>query len=226
MTATYEVHAIPRDMTKEWILKIHYAKRLPQICHSFGLFMDGILVGVATYGLPASPTICTSICGEKYKHIVIELNRLVLLNNLKNEASILVGRSLRMIPKPKIIVSYADAGIGHIGYVYQATNWIYTGLSMKSGCFSRIEVHGKERTGKSFYHELGTQAIDTIKEHYPDAIFHKRTQKHRYIFFIGNKKQVKKMRNSLRYDTQPYPKGDKAHCDTNHDIQATQMVML
>ena len=36
-----------------------------------------------------------------------------------------------MITKPKVIVSYADTSLGHHGYIYQATNWIYTGLSAK-----------------------------------------------------------------------------------------------
>ena len=31
--------------------------------------------------------------------------------------------------KPKIVVSYADTSKGHVGYVYQATNFIYTGMS-------------------------------------------------------------------------------------------------
>ena len=43
----------------------------------------------------------------------------------------LVGRSLRLLPKPSVVVSYADTAQGHVGYVYQAANFIYTGLSAK-----------------------------------------------------------------------------------------------
>ncbi len=31
-----------------------------------------------------------------------------------------------------IIVSYADTSQNHHGYIYQATNWIYTGLTKKN----------------------------------------------------------------------------------------------
>jgi hypothetical protein len=65
------------------------------------------------------------------KHLVLELNRLVLKYNKKNEASMLVGKSIKLLPKPKIIISYADISQNHIGYIYQATNFIYTGLSAK-----------------------------------------------------------------------------------------------
>jgi len=30
-----------------------------------------------------------------------------------------------------VVVSYADTSQNHHGYIYQATNWIYTGLSAK-----------------------------------------------------------------------------------------------
>ena len=33
-----------------WLLKKHYAKRIPQIMYSFGLYKGIELVGVATYG--------------------------------------------------------------------------------------------------------------------------------------------------------------------------------
>ena len=43
------VHQIPYDMTHEWLLKRHYAKRLPNIIYAFGLYKDGFLYGVCTF---------------------------------------------------------------------------------------------------------------------------------------------------------------------------------
>jgi len=62
-----EVIQIKHHETEEWLLRIHYAKRMPSITYAFGLYEDGILEGIITYGMPPSRTLCTGICGEKYK---------------------------------------------------------------------------------------------------------------------------------------------------------------
>jgi hypothetical protein len=95
------------------------------------LFRNGDLVGVCTYGKPPSSTLLRGVCGEQYAPIVYELNRLCLRDNLPMEASRLVAGTFRLLPKPLIVVSYADTKQGHEGVVYQATNFIYTGLSAK-----------------------------------------------------------------------------------------------
>jgi len=123
----YHVTPITYGQTEPFILNIHYAKRMPSITHAYGLFEENKLVGVITYGSPPSPTLSASIAGETNKHLVLELNRLVLKNNKKNEASVLVSASFKLLPKPKIIVSFADEEKGHMGTIYQATNFIYTG---------------------------------------------------------------------------------------------------
>jgi hypothetical protein len=89
----YEVKRINRNQCAKYILELHYAKRWPSISYSFGLFLDSVLVGVVTYGTPASATLRRGLAGDKHKSNVIELNRLCLLNNAKNEASILISRS-------------------------------------------------------------------------------------------------------------------------------------
>lgn len=186
---TYKVKKINYQDTKPFILKLHYAKRMPSVIqYSFGLFENDILVGVVTYGIPASPPLCKGVAGEKNKNLVIELSRLVLKNNKKNEASILVGRSLQLLPEPKIVVSYADTAHNHVGYVYQATNFYFTGTSKP-----RTDMAGKN--GKHSRHHLG----DKTKR-----IF--RSPKHRYIYILGNKKQKENLLNDLKYPLMDYPK--------------------
>ena len=104
----------------DWMLNIHYAKRIAPVSHAFGMFIDGVLLGVVTYGVPSSAPLRSGIAGDKYAAIVLELNRLVFINHVKNGASELVGKSLKKLPKPSIVVSYADTAQGHVGYVYQA----------------------------------------------------------------------------------------------------------
>lgn len=139
----YIVKSIDTYLCKDWLLNKHYAKRLCSISYSFGLFIDDVLNGVITFGMPPSSTLGQSICGEKYKNYVLELNRLVVNDDLeKNVLSFFVSNSINKLPKNKIIVSFADLNMNHNGYIYQATNFIYTGLS--SNTSKLIDKYGNE----------------------------------------------------------------------------------
>lgn len=193
------VEQITYEQTKPFILGIHYARRMPCIQYAFGLFDNDLLIGVVTYGQPASPSLCKGVAGEENRKKVLELNRLVILPeyNQSNYASFLVGNSLKMLPNERYIVSYADAGgWGHIGYVYQATNWLYTGLT-------------KPRTDK--YSESGHSRHYGANETRRQI----RTAKHRYIILVGDRRTKRHMMQQLKYKViDEYPKGDSRHYDT------------
>ena len=184
----YEVKKISYQDTKPFILEIHYAHRMPSISFAYGLFFRSELVGIVSYGMPASPWLCKGVCGEDYRRDVIELNRLVLMHNQKNEASFLVGRSLQMLPKPKIVVSYADTFHDHIGYVYQATNFYFTGTTKPRTDMASVD-------GKHSRHHLGDRK---------NRVF--RSAKHRYVYFVGDKRWKKKAMKAFKYKLEAYPK--------------------
>ena len=54
MNKKWEVFAIPFDTTHTWLLNKHYAKRIPSIVYAYGVFVDHVMQGVITYGIPAS----------------------------------------------------------------------------------------------------------------------------------------------------------------------------
>lgn len=138
-----KVERISYEDCKEWLLYKHYAKRLCSISFAFGLYIDNVLQGVCTFGMPASSTLATSICGKDFKKYVLELNRLVVNEGLrKNTLSFFVSKSINKLPNNKIIVSFADANQSHTGYIYQATNFLYTGLS--SNTTKLIDKSGNE----------------------------------------------------------------------------------
>ena len=203
----YEVREVNRSDCEEYILKIHYAKRWPSISYAFGLYLDGFLCGIVTYGTPPSSTLKKGIAGEGYKSDILELNRLCLRNNIKNEASTLVGRSLRALPKSKIIVSFADIDQGHSGYVYQATNFIYCGLSAKR---TDWKVKGRENLhGQTIADEFRgvKNRAQAMRDKYGDDFYlAPRSRKHRYIFIVGSKSYKKKVIKDLKYLILPYPK--------------------
>ena len=196
------VLSIKPEETYEWILKKHYAHRLPSISWAFGLFAGEVLEGILTIGKPASPSLCVGVLGKEYENIVYELNRLVINDGLpKNSLSYFVSKSLKQLPKPLCIISYADTAQNHHGYIYQATNWIYTGAT-------------KERT------DIGL-ADNSHGRHYDKNIDYKanrkfRSSKHRYIYFVGSSRQKAQLRGKLNYKQQPYPKGDNKKYDASY----------
>lgn len=196
------VRRIEYEETKPFLLGIHYARRMPCITDAFGLFIDNQMVGVVTYGVPASHPLCIGIAGEEEKDNVLELNRLVIKPNMteKNLASYLVGHSLRMLKNGTYVVSYADTAWSHVGYIYQATNFIYTGLSTK-------------RTDTYQPNGLHPRAYDKNNH---STMRQTRSQKHRYIYLVGDKRTKKQMLSKLKYPILPYPKGDEVRYDTKN----------
>ncbi len=190
--------------THAWLLKKHYAKRLCPISYAFGLYENENLVGVVTYGMPASNSLCVGVCGEEYKSNVLELNRLCC-NSEKNYASFLISKSLKMLPKNTVVVSYADSAQGHIGYVYQATNWIYTGATKeRTDMFAGDGKHS--RHGKS------------------NGLRQFRSSKHRYVYFVGSKTQKIKMLNKLNYEIKDYPKGETKRYDASANVETQKLL--
>lgn len=191
-----------------WLLQKHYAKRIPSISYAFGLYEGADLVGVVTYGMPASPFLCMGVCGKENKHLVIELNRLCIDSDNKNAASILVSKSLQLLPKPMIVVSYADKAQGHVGYVYQACNFLYTGETKE-----RTDMAGED--GCHSRHNKGDSE---------NRVF--RSAKHRYVFFVGSKHQKNNLIKALNYQVKPYPKGDAKRYDAGGSVQTQSLLFI
>lgn len=207
LTTDYCVKPITRAQTEPYILHIHYAKRWPSITYAYGLFKNTELLGVVTYGTPPSSPLRTGIAGNSFASDVLELNRLVLRDNIKNQASFLVSRSLKEIPKNRIIISFADTSQNHVGYVYQACNFLYCGLSAKR---TDWKIRGREHLhGVTVADEFrGKPNRSTLlREKYgEDFYLAPRPRKHRYIYITGTRKYKKNVLKNLRYPLKTYPK--------------------
>ena len=203
----YTVKQINRNQCAPFILGIHYAKRWPSISFAYGLFFGSSLVGVVTYGTPPSAPLRRGIAGDSYKDKVLELNRLCLKNNIKGEASRLIGASLKLIPKNRIVVSFADMSKGHKGVVYQATNFIYCGLSAKR---TDWKVKGKEhlhgQTIADEFRGVKNRALAMREKYGDDFYLSPRPRKHRYLFVTGSKTFKKNAMASIKYPIKDYPR--------------------
>lgn len=153
------------------------------------------------YGTPVSAPLRRGICGDDEKENVIELTRLWIKDGTeKNVESFLIGGTIRKLDK-EVVVSFADPSQGHLGLIYQATNFIYTGLSAKRGDWKvkGLSKHSHTIADKYTSKELHDKYGDDF---YTEA----RQQKHRYVFFNCNSKRKKELLKKLNYPILPYPK--------------------
>lgn len=201
----------------EWLLKKHYAHRIPSISYAFGLYENNALKGVCTFGVPPSRGLCNGICGESYFGNILELNRLCVESEEVNITSWFVANCLNTFDN-KIIVSYADTEQGHIGKIYQATNFMYSGLSAK-----RTEWMLRD----SGMHNKTIAEKYTLDEMKNDGRFYmqNRPRKHRYIYICGNKTFKKEALKALNYPICDYPKGETQRYDASYK-PVSQMIMF
>lgn len=188
-------------------MPIHYAGRRPNVSKAFGFFDEqGVLVAVCTFGKPASPSLCVGLMGPQYAPHIYELNRLCKHPTYTGQLSAFVAIALRKLkPLNWVIVSYADTEMNHHGYIYQATNWLYTGAT-------------KSRTDKF------TEG-NKHPRHYQDNTPQKRkvrSSKHRYVYLCSHSKHLKaEWLKNLKYPVQPYPKGDNKYYQPGYQLQPT-----
>ena len=225
---SYTVRQIMSFECREWFLKKHYAKRLPSTSYAYGLYKDN-LIGICSYGRPVAHTLVKSAFTGKFQDTFLELNRLVVDEGLKkNVLSFFVSQTLKKLPSPNVIVSYADTSQNHHGYIYQATNWIYTGLSAKRFDY---KVKGLEHLHSASLMDhagrgVAKDKVLKLKKMYGDRLYTlDRPRKHRYFYVLGNKRQRKEMIRDLAYKVEPYPKGDNKKYDASYE-PSTQGVLF
>ena len=115
----------------------HYSKCLPG-CDlvTIGVWENDKFIGAVIYGRGACPHLC-----EPYNlkpDQVCELTR-VALNNHKTEVTKIISLSIKLLkricPLLKLVISFADMNQDHVGTIYQAGNWIYSGISKSTPLF-------------------------------------------------------------------------------------------
>lgn len=197
----YSIREISYKEAMEVVVREHYLHRKAPCSKAFGLFFKDKLKGVITYGTPSSAPLRRGIAGDKNILNVIELTRLWVSEDVpRNGESFLIGRTLKHCGK-EIVVSYADTAEGHIGTIYQATNWLYTGLSAKRTNWS---VKGVDKHTQTITDKYTSKELKSI---YGDKFsLVERSRKHRYIFLNANPRRKKDLLLDLKYPILPYPK--------------------
>ena len=204
----YSIRQISYQDAMSVIVREHYLHRKAPCSIAFGLFLlgeDGFLSdtlkGVICYGTPSSSSLRMGIAGIENAKNVIELSRLWVCDSVpKNGESFLIGQTLKKCGK-EIVVSFADTEQGHLGIVYQATNWIYTGLSAKR---TNWTIEGVDKHSQTLGDKYTSKEI---REKFGDRFSLKpRSRKHRYIYINANKYRKQTIFSMIKYECKPYPK--------------------
>jgi hypothetical protein len=179
----------------------HYAKRVPQSLMAFNVYENDVWCGVISYGFGANPQMAKSF--NMWNGQVIELVR-VALNGKQSVTSQCVALSLKMVKKyapcVDLVVSYADADQNHKGIIYQATNWIYAGLTNEN-TKSNFIIHGKNYHSRSVQHKNWKQNLKWIQDNVDKYATQQTSQgKHKYLFALNEKTRKEIMKLS-----KPYP---------------------
>ena len=203
----YEVKEIDYDDSKDIIHNHHYLKRRSTTTKTYGMIRkeDDKLIGVCSFGNPASRAVCVGVCGHDEAENVKELKRLYIFDETpKNAESWFIGKVFKLVPY-EIILSFSEPKVGHKGVVYQSTNFLFCGATIPFREYVPADgrhpktIHGLLKQyggGKKAYEALGEEVIKIVD----------RDRKYRYVFFNATKKRKKELMQKLRYDVYEYPK--------------------
>jgi hypothetical protein len=202
MLQDWSVKPIDNATAQQVVVEHHYLHRKAPCSQAFGLFDEAYkLRGVVMYGTPSSSALRAGIAGKDQATNIVELTRLWIDDSTpKNSESYLIGNSIKHCDK-EIVVSFADTSQNHLGIVYQATNWIYTGLSAKRTDWS---VEGIDKHGHTWADKY---TAAEMRELFGDRFtLVPRSRKHRYIYLNAKGRRKKELLALLKYEQQPYPK--------------------
>lgn len=107
----------------------HYSKRMPSAkCTYFGVWENNAFIGVIVFGQGANKNLVKPYNLTMFEGC--ELCRIALKEHASPVTQIL-SKSIKELKKHspglRLIVSFADSRQNHLGIIYQASNWFYTG---------------------------------------------------------------------------------------------------
>lgn len=194
-----------REFCRRW----HYTRYLGVGAANwpYGLYDGQTLIGVVAYNLP-SLTAAGAVFGPEHATRVAHMTRLVCAEDAPpNSESRLIGGSLRLLAKDKpdmwAVLTYAARDAGHVGYIYQATNALYTGVSSAKPYY--IDAQGRRR-GATNSDGPGGPARIKMAAQVGGWTLHTAPGKYRYVYVIGTPAQRRERRRLLRLPVIEYPK--------------------
>jgi hypothetical protein len=209
------VREISYDEAKNLILGNEWLGNMGITEFAFGLFFGCHLAGTVCFGRTAG---ATSICGQENSDKVVTLCRGACVHWAHvHSASFLISEACRQMTKKSyhIFVAYSDPAANEVGTVYQASNWLYCGMTRPKKRFRTPDgkiydgrrIHGltRDRTGGSL--KVKRTRADQKKLLIEQGCeFLDGTPKHRYVGIYGDRRMKRVLRRALKWEVLPYPK--------------------
>ena len=144
----------------------------------------------------------------------MELTRLFIFDDYgKNTESVVLSKTFNWLKQYangiKVLVSYSDPEQGHLGIIYQATNWIYQGNSIRlmPNYAIRLTEDGTWMHSRNVTTKFGSHNLEKLKKAVGHTFWRKlEPEKHRYLYLLCSKKDKKRIMNTLIHKQKPYPK--------------------
>jgi len=195
-----QVTPISKVDAKNLLVSNHYLHSFPGGTKlSFGIFYQAMLMGAIALGV--GPFLGYGLVDRATPEDCITLTRLWLEDNLpRNSESHVIGILLRSLQKEtslKFVLAYSDPAAGHLGVIYQATNWLYTGLSSATPLYDIGD--GILHHSRSLAHGLGTHSIRYLVSQGINVKTVPQMPKHRYIYFLDQSWRSRLMAPVLSY---------------------------
>ena len=197
----FRLLTIPATVARGVIVKHHYSHAWPTGNFlSMGVFLDSTLIGVVTFGHPANKNNAASV-GLKGRELA-ELTRLWIADHApKFVESRAIATCLRILRRDSIcraVISYADPMHGHVGTVYQASNWLYLGQMQSS---SMLKFSSGLMHKRAAFDRFGTDRPSRLRTVDPLVCYVEVPGKHKYIYAVDPQ-----LLPALRQLAKPYPK--------------------
>ncbi len=196
------VRIVPPAVAAEVFTRWHYLHSAPAgVKLTLGVFAGERLAGAVA--LNAGPINGWRLVKGAQREDCLCLARLWLADDLpRNSESRVLGLVIRLLRRHtavKFLVSYADPAAGHVGTVYQAAGWDYTGVSEAQPLMAIGD--GPPRHTRSIASTLGTHSAAFFRSQGMDVHLVATIPKHRYLRFVDPS-----WRSQLRVPVLPYPK--------------------
>ena len=197
----YIIREITKEEARPIIVNNHYSHTWSSCKYALGLYKNNLIVGVVVYGYPIGRNAALSISPIIKEKEVLELTRLWISDSEgKNTESWLLGQSFKWLKQHasdiKVLISYSDPNAGHVGIIYQATNWLYQGRNSDSRWYL---INNELLHPRTVYSRFGTRAIEELKvmDKIKNVEIVEVERKYRYIYILTGKRERRRIIDSL-----------------------------
>lgn len=188
------------EAAKYACLNWHYSKSIPAgKLVKVGAWENGKFIGVVIFARGATPNL-----GKPYnldQIECVELARIALTKHM-TPVSRIAAFALKWLKKSnqkiRLVVSFADQTRGHNGGVYQAGNWVYTGIGSPATFY---KINGKTTHPRSIGSLGYSQNLSGARSIDPNAEAIEMPGKHRYLMPFDEE-----LRHRVIKLSKPYPK--------------------